>query len=375
MAPTCDSSTETCRACQADAECSSSLCDAEMGACVAEATILYVSPTGTDTASCDQTDPCSIAHAFALVSASRDTIKLAPGAYTASLSIAGTNVIVYGFGATLTAGTTAGTFTIGNTSQVRLVGLTIEDPNPDTSEAAVRCTAGGGLTASLDLDQVTVESSSGVSIVIAACSLTMSRSHVINHSSAGISCEVVGTASIDRTLFEGGGGVAAPSRSSLVHITNSVFSNIVGVFGPFSGISLLSSGVGSMFVSFSTVIDSPVVCATGTPACAGGTAEGSCIDNSIVVNTQPGAPADAVSASCLASYTIVSPQSSALSGTNNQLGIDPLLKDPANRDYHLQSGSPAIDAADPAATDMVDFDGNPRPQGARSDLGAFEFKP
>lgn len=130
-----------------------------------------------------------------------------------------------------------------------------------------------------------------------------------------------------------------------------------------------------MFVSFSTVIDSPVVCATGTPACAGGTAEGSCIDNSIVVNTQPGAPADAVSASCLASYTIVSPQSSALSGTNNQLGIDPLLKDPANRDYHLQSGSPAIDAADPAATDMVDFDGNPRPQGARSDLGAFEFKP
>ena len=41
-------------------------------------------------------------------------------------------------------------------------------------------------------------------------------------------------------------------------------------------------------------------------------------------------------------------------------------------DYHLQAGSPAIDAgATVAVTD--DFDGNPRPQGQAYDIGAFEW--
>jgi hypothetical protein len=57
------------------------------------------------------------------------------------------------------------------------------------------------------------------------------------------------------------------------------------------------------------------------------------------------------------------------------LGIDPKLAGPASNDYHLQLNSPAIDAADPAATPTPDFDGTSRPQGARSDMGAFEFKP
>ena len=41
-------------------------------------------------------------------------------------------------------------------------------------------------------------------------------------------------------------------------------------------------------------------------------------------------------------------------------------------DYHLQSSSPCIDAADPAATLDVDIDGDIRPQGAAHDMGADE---
>ncbi len=41
-------------------------------------------------------------------------------------------------------------------------------------------------------------------------------------------------------------------------------------------------------------------------------------------------------------------------------------------DYHLQSGSPAIDAALNLYTQPDDYNFNPRPQGAASDIGAFE---
>lgn len=43
-------------------------------------------------------------------------------------------------------------------------------------------------------------------------------------------------------------------------------------------------------------------------------------------------------------------------------------------DYHLQSGSPAIDAALSGYTQPDDYDFTPRPQGAASDIGAFEFQ-
>lgn len=47
--------------------------------------------------------------------------------------------------------------------------------------------------------------------------------------------------------------------------------------------------------------------------------------------------------------------------------------DPANHDFHLTLGSPAIDAGDPADFPAIDRDGNPRPVGAAPDAGAYEF--
>ncbi len=42
-------------------------------------------------------------------------------------------------------------------------------------------------------------------------------------------------------------------------------------------------------------------------------------------------------------------------------------------DYHLQSGSPAIDAGTSTGAPATDFDGVARPQGAGYDIGAYEF--
>jgi hypothetical protein len=51
-----------------------------------------------------------------------------------------------------------------------------------------------------------------------------------------------------------------------------------------------------------------------------------------------------------------------------------MFQDAASEDFHLKLRSAAVDTANP--TDLFtghDFDGTPRPQGARSDIGAFEY--
>ena len=60
--------------------------------------------------------------------------------------------------------------------------------------------------------------------------------------------------------------------------------------------------------------------------------------------------------------------------TENEMWTDADAGFAAPGDYHLLSGSPAIDRA-VGSTVAVDLDGNARPAGAASDLGAYEFLP
>jgi hypothetical protein len=54
------------------------------------------------------------------------------------------------------------------------------------------------------------------------------------------------------------------------------------------------------------------------------------------------------------------------------VNADPKLLNPSSNDFHLTTGSPAIDAGVTTAV-TIDYDGNSRPQGSAYDIGAYEF--
>lgn len=170
---------------------------------------------------------------------------------------------------------------------------------------------------------------------------------------------------VDRTVIDGGGPALGLFHYSSLNMTNSVLTNQGGSFGPvqFDGSTRLST------VAFSTFHNL-------TWNCNGSSSALLFSSNNIFLNEQGGAPPDTLSgAGCNHAYVLVKPQSTTpVGGASNILNMDPRFKNALQNDFHLTSGSPAIDAADPTATDPVDYDGTPRPQGPRRDIGAFEYK-
>ena len=174
------------------------------------------------------------------------------------------------------------------------------------------------------------------------------------------------TATFDRLHIIGGDPAIYLADSSTITITNSIFEGQ----GTTNGAIQLKTGVGAAetgAVSFSTFYNSVLKCPTGNTVLSS--------SNNIFLNEAAGAPSNTVTGTaCSHRYDLIKPQTTTV-GAMNLLGMDPRFVNAAMSDYHLMTGSPAIDAADPAATLSTDYDGTARPQGSGRDIGAFEYKP
>jgi hypothetical protein len=319
------------------------------------------------TSNCTRDDRCSLVHAFSLVSSTKTAIKLGVGSH----SIGGTgpvglvSVSIYG------PGTIAGDGGPTDGATLRAIDLTWNG-GPGCLNSAPNLPYN-----TLELRRVDVVA---YSINVEVCNATIRDSRLRSAATApaqfiGVSGERAGIGGatsdrgsmlkIERSVIDGGDPGVAVFRVSTIEATNTIFKNQGTTYG---WISVGFDASATSTIKFSTFHNSVLTC--GSVAGTGFVS----FSNNIFVNNHGGAPADTATGTyCSHAYDLVSPQTTTIAGPGNKLGVDPTFANSFGGDFHLLPGSPAIDAADPAATEAFDYDGTSRPQGAARDLGAFEY--
>ena len=365
----------------------------------------YVSPTGSDSNPCSQSSPCATPdHAFNLASPGQ-TVQVAAGTYD------------YGSGAAqFTNSGTAGNY-ITVTCATRGA---CKIQNSVTGNSTVVILGGSYIT--FDGFEVTNTSSAGNNLGLYVTTSFVNITHnTIHHietdcgSNGGGGIQIAGSGSsnsdlhnitIDGNLiydisYSGGSpscpastvqtdGILAETAGTALQVTNNIVYHTSGGWG------ILVGNSNATFANVNSVIANNTVFSTAMGGIIIVSGNGTTISNNIVANTGQ------LSGRC----GINAPPGVAVTYANNDLwnnaggnyclewgtsdqsvhsgdiSVDPALgttfvnwKADGTGDYHQRTGSPTIDAGNstlgPPPT--IDFDGNPRPLGARHDIGAYEF--
>ncbi|MBX3158708.1 MAG: hypothetical protein KF773_22255 [Deltaproteobacteria bacterium] len=350
----------TCRACKLDGECGSGACG-ENGACLDEASIVYLAPapTGVDAGTCTREAPCKeLAFGAARTGDARQHIVFAVGTYALNDRISrqvtqASRLFLHGHGARLVekAGTD-GVFLRFQQVPVTMRDFEIFQATRASRSIVIEAAGGGHL-----IERVRFVDSAGLETAGTAVVRDVSM-QTVPATATGLLFS--GSLTADRVRIVGGNlGVVSNTSGAVIDATNLMVSNTVNL--------ALDLAFVSGVVRFSTIADSGTDTGAGPRAvqCSGGVA----IQSTIVwapgvsprapMSTEAGAP-------CMVSSTIAGP--TAVPGAAN---MDPLFVAPASRDYHLAPNSPARDMVD--AGPATDIDGEARPKGARFDLGADEI--
>jgi hypothetical protein len=354
-APVCDQMTQLCRGCVADSECGGA-CHELAGTCTGPGETLFVSPQGTD-GPCSRNAPCrTITAAIALATSQKRVIAVADGTYTDAFSIRN-GAIISGAdrapaGAVIMLGAGAGTLQSDSATTSVIEGVSI---------------AGGGNDGFVNRGTVTL---SRVSISMAGRhgidnrggDLTVLDSRIERSSNTGISSN--STLRVERTVVYDNSGTGIVANGGFTIINTIVASNGT-MTGPSPGGVRLSHSAGQAAVfQFNTLSENDVA--------AGGVTGIQC-DSVVVLENSIFADVDGLfttetGGNCTARYSMF--DAMPLAGTGNFAG-DAMFVNQAS-DFHLAAGSPAIDKADPAATESLDVDGEARPAGTVRDIGADE---
>jgi hypothetical protein len=359
---------EACHACTMDADCASQTCLPD-GSCASPLDVLYVSPTGSNIATCTPDDHCSLGRAFTLIEGSRSTIRLDPAHYdlmsTVTLPV---DLELVGRGVVLdrNAGGAGEVLTIAPGTHVVLDYLAVIGGDGSAGHGIV-CNQ-----AALTLREVTLQGNGGSAISSTGCQLVISHSQLIDNQDAGITASA-GDVVVTRSVVSGNQTAGLDLIGATFDVENDLIAKNGGPGSALGGVfiaAIHAGAPGRYAFAFNTVAENqgPFGVVSGV-VCDPEVEVSIAMTSSIVVDNS--GPTQVSGATCFWMYSDIAP--GTVFGTGNR-SSDPLFVDPAHNNFHLQSASPARDAADPAATLAVDIDGEPRPQGAGRDMGAYEIQ-
>ncbi len=330
-----------CRGCTADAECAAGVCDEPVGACVAEADIIYVDrATGAGTA-CMRLAPCLTMSAGVAAPGPRRWMVVAAGDYSETVTLDGRAMTFIGPGVSLRpAAFDMPAMLVLNASAVRLEGLRLYSAGGNANGDGVRCAAPTSGTPTLAMVGVRIDGNVGFGVDANSCAVTITASTIVGNTGGGVSISD-GSFAITNTFITGNGANTA-----------------------IGGVRLSANDASSVF-AFNTVADN---------VAGGGIAEAlictSVQPQRIANNILAGSDPTQVSfTNCDFEFNL---SNQGLGGSGNVTATPMFV---GGTDFHLTLSSEGVDDADPSATLAVDFDGHARPQGNRRDIGADEVVP
>jgi hypothetical protein len=334
----------TCGGCRRHAECASEACLPD-GSCGSDVEVAYVSSSGTDNLPCFQARPCrTIASALAL---SRPYIKLT-GAFREAMVIDHRDAVFLADPETRVARS-------GNGPLIDIKG----DSRVEIYDLVISGEAGGAG------DGITMTAGSAGRLALVRC-------QVVEHVGLGISVTggqlVVAQSAISSNR---GGGVSV--HDAAFEITNTSIDHNGDVDrSDVGGAELQGLLASTSRFEHNTVVDNHV---RASPLVTGGVrcdALAFVAPNNIIVRNDVGRSIVGGNANVLSSGLCAYP-TSIIGASLTELRFAQPDQPPYS--YLLTAGSSAIDQARTPSTVSYDKDGERRPQGAYSDVGADEYTP
>lgn len=341
----------TCRACSAHAECPESDACLPDGRCASPGEVAYVQAGGTGAQPCAKGAPCgTLQEGVTAVSASRPYVKISGTGTLAANAV----TTIDGKAVTILADPGAKLDRVGDGrillvqsagANVSIVDLEITGQT-GLADEAIQLEPNGG-TPELSLVRVKVTGSQGRGISASGGTLRLMQSTILGNTGGGIS--------ISGSQFD---------------ITNSIIVKNGGPNSVLGGIQVNGIvGVGMRRFEFNTVAQNQATSGITPGVLCSAIAMPLALANSIIYDN--GTAIQVEGNNCSWTYSDIGPMMAPGQGNIN---APPMFINAMQNNFHLQSGSPAKDAADPAASLSIDIDGDARPQGPARDMGADEIR-
>lgn len=354
---------ETCRGCTTHSDCTSEVCLPD-GSCAAEGDVAYVNGgTGTG-AACTKAAPCKTLTAALATSKAMVKVK-GVTAEPAGVTAGAVARRVFGdTGAQIATASVAPIVLASANTNIEFHQVTIGNEPGIQPPACILIN--NGTTATIKVFGGKIYGCQvGISNASSGGTVTVTGATVSGNTGGGIS-STGGTVTVTGATVSGNSGGGITTTNGIVKLTNNfIIRNGNASTAGVGGVSLTSAGAGSL-VDFNTIVDNDAsTTGFGGIACIGSVVVAT---NSIFAgNRQNGASSMASQMfGCTAQTSAVLMSTASLMFKNDTV---------APYDYHLQSGSVAIDAATTSTSTVLDVDGDARPQGVSKDQGADEFKP